>query len=131
MEVLNVKEHRPLLSKSDNTFENLPWDNQKVVFKFYETHTGAVVHVNSSLLNENNYRLTLKEFTLSLIVYERREIVKPTFIEVIHKTIAHKSAYERLKSFKYRLPQSNLSIERTIWNKERKRLEIILTKQNG
>ncbi len=123
MEVLSSNKNRFKFNKPDEFIEKLQWNNHKVEFKYFKNHEGAIVYVYSPLLKENNYRLALKGTTLSLIIYERREIVKPTYIEVINKTIHDKSAYERLKSYKYTLPDGNLRIDKTCWNSNKRRVE--------
>lgn len=127
MEVLSSRKHRLKFNKSDKFLDKLQRNNQKVDFKYFENHEGAIVYVSSTLLNENNYRLTLKGTTLSLIIYERREILRPTYIEVINKTIHDKSAYERLKSYKYALPDGNIRIDKTYWNSSKGIVEVYLS----
>ncbi|MCW3807339.1 hypothetical protein [Plebeiibacterium marinum] len=101
-------------------------NNQNVEFKYEEKQGRTCVFISSALLKENNYRLNIKGACLSLIIYERREIVKPRYFRLLDKTINEKSTYDRLKSFKYKLPQDIYMISNVSWDKEMMRLEVVL-----
>ncbi|MCT4645205.1 MAG: hypothetical protein N4A74_09485 [Carboxylicivirga sp.] len=101
-------------------------NNQNVEFKYEEKQGRNCVFISSALLKENNYRLNIKGAYLSLIIYERREIIKPRYFRLLNKTINEKSTYDRLKSFKYKLPLDKCIISNVLWDKEMMRLEVVL-----
>jgi hypothetical protein len=128
MEVLNKETFRcnHQLRNNNAYISTEKCNNQNVEFKYEEKQGRTCVFISSALLKENNYRLNIKGARLSLIIYEKKEIVKPRYFALLNKTIKEKSTYDRLKSFKYKLPQDKCIISNVLWNKEMKRIEVVL-----
>lgn len=105
--------------------------NHSVKFELQPDNEHIKLHIKSHLLEEDNFELLLKGSVLILFISEKFEIGKPLYVHHVKRNLFEHNGYERLRSCKYELPNGDYKIERTIWNKNKNRLEISLGKNDN
>ncbi|MDB4581593.1 hypothetical protein N9164_00435 [Draconibacterium sp.] len=108
--------------------QELKNDYHSIHFDLQQDDNQIKLYVNSQLIEDDNYHLHLKGASLILLISEKTEIEKPLYVHHLNRSALEKNQNEQLRSCEYILPGDNYKIKRTIWNKDKNRLEIILCK---
>jgi hypothetical protein len=103
-------------------------DNHSIKFELQQENEQIKLYIKSHLIEEDNYEILIKGSRLIVFISEKIEIGKPLYVHHVNRSAFEQNGYEKLDSCEYKLPEGDFTIKRTIWNKDKNRLEISLDK---
>lgn len=106
-------------------------DNHSIKFELQQEGEQIKLYIKSDLIEEDNYEIFLEGSRLIVFISEKIEIGRPLYVHHVNRSVFEQNGYEKLDSYEYRLPEGDFTIKRTIWNKDKNRLEISLDKNYG
>ncbi len=95
-------------------------------FEFKKQHKHSILYFYSHIISDDNYKLIINKDKLSIILSEKKELLKPVYVHNIRLEMLTNTDYEKLSSYRFKLPQDNLKIKECRFNEFKGRLEVVL-----
>jgi hypothetical protein len=95
-------------------------------FELKHQNKYSILYFYSQSISDDNYKIIINSDKLTIILSEKKELVKPIYVHNIKLEMLANTDYEKLRSYRFQLPQNNLQIKECRRNEFKGRLEVIL-----